>query len=83
MEINVKQARSKISSMLDKVEKGEEMVIVRRGKKVARLVPFNSSTDRRLPDLRKFRASIACPQMGLGDTVVQARDEKRMGIVSH
>lgn len=77
MEINAKQAREKISSLLDRVEKGEELVIVRRGKKIARLVPFSNDTNKRLPDLKKFRESIRISQKGLGETVIQARDEER------
>lgn len=39
MEINVKDARSRFSSLLDMVQGGDEVVILRRGKEVARLVP--------------------------------------------
>ena len=38
LEVNVKEARSKLSILLDKVERGEEIIIKRRGKKVALLV---------------------------------------------
>jgi prevent-host-death family protein len=77
IEINVKQARSKISSILNKVEQGEEMVIVRRGKKVARMVPFNDRKTKRLPDLSKFRASINIPRKGLSETILEARNDER------
>jgi prevent-host-death family protein len=77
MEINAKQARAKISEMLDKVEEGEEWVIVRRGKKVARLIPFKSNTVKGLPDLNRFRGSIAVHKKELSKTVVQAREEER------
>lgn len=39
MEINVKDARSRLSSLLDRVRVGGEVIILRRGKEVARLVP--------------------------------------------
>ena len=39
MEISVKDARRKLSALLDQVKEGGEVVILRRGKKVARLVP--------------------------------------------
>ena len=38
LEVNVKEARSKLSLLLDRVERGEEIIIKRRGKKVALLV---------------------------------------------
>ena len=36
-EVNVKEARKRISELLDKAQQGEEVLILRRGKKVARL----------------------------------------------
>ena len=76
MEVNVKEARSKISSLLDKTQKGEEVVILRRGKRVARLVPVDN-TDKRFPDLRTFRKSISLKGKSLSRTVIQQRDEER------
>jgi prevent-host-death family protein len=39
LEVNVNEARSKLSSLLDsRVERGEEIIISRRGKPAARLV---------------------------------------------
>lgn len=76
MEVNVKEARTKISSLLDRTQKGEEVVILRRGKRIARLVPIDN-TDRPLPDLRSFRKSISLKGEGLGRTVIQGRNEER------
>jgi prevent-host-death family protein len=38
-EIGVFQAKNTLSALLDRVEKGEEIVITRKGKAVAKLVP--------------------------------------------
>jgi prevent-host-death family protein len=76
MEINVKEARTKISALLDKTEKGEEVVILRRGKKVARLVAVGD-TCKRLPDLSRFRDSISVKKGSLGKAVIQGREEER------
>ena len=76
MEINVKEARSRISSLLDRTQQGEEVVIVRRGKRVAKLVPCEDSV-RRLPDLRRFRASISLKGEALSKTVIRGRSEER------
>ena len=35
LEVNVIEARNKLSSLLDRGERGEEIIIKRRGKKVA------------------------------------------------
>jgi len=45
-EIGAFDAKNRLSELLDKVERGEEVVITRRGKPVARLVPVGSGKDR-------------------------------------
>jgi prevent-host-death family protein len=45
-EIGAFEAKSKLGQLLDWVEAGEEVVITRRGKVVARLVPPGSAFDR-------------------------------------
>ena len=75
IEVNVKEARSNLSALLDKVERGEEIIIKRRGKKVARMVsPDRSAT---LPSLRSFRSSIKIAGDPLSKTVVDLRNEER------
>lgn len=76
MEVNVKEARSKLSNLLDRTEKGEEIMIVRRGKKVARLVPVENSR-RCLPDLSEFRRSMVIKGKSLGKTVLEERNQER------
>ncbi len=76
MEINVKEARNKISALLDITQKGGEVLISRRGKKVARLVPA-ADAEKRLPDLSVFRASIAVKGGPLSRTVIDGRNAER------
>jgi prevent-host-death family protein len=45
-EIGTFDAKNKLSALLDKVEGGEEIVITRRGRPVARLVPMTMEADR-------------------------------------
>jgi prevent-host-death family protein len=45
-EIGAVEAKSKLGTLLDLVEAGEEVVITRRGKAVARLVPAVPAADR-------------------------------------
>ena len=45
-EIGAFEAKNKLSELLDLAEKGEEIVITRRGKEVARLVPPRRSASR-------------------------------------
>lgn len=46
--VNVHQAKTRLSELLSKVEAGEEIIIARAGKPVARLVPASVVTEKRL-----------------------------------
>ena len=76
MEVNVKDARSRLSFLLDQVEVGGEVIILRRGKEVARLVPPRGG-GKPLPSLKDFRASIKITGEPLSSVVIQGRDEER------
>ncbi len=76
MEISVKEARSKFSSLLDQVEGGEEVIIRRRGREVARLVPPRGA-GKRLPSLKKFRAGIRIQGEPLSSVVKRGREQER------
>jgi prevent-host-death family protein len=45
-EIGAFEAKNKLGQLLDHVEHGEEIVITRRGRAVARLVPATQGVDR-------------------------------------
>jgi prevent-host-death family protein len=57
------EARNRLSELLDKVERGEEVVITRHGKPVARLVPAAEAEEaqraERLRNLNEFREAAA------------------------
>ena len=46
--MNVHEAKTHLSRLLDRVAGGDEVVIAKAGKPVARLVPFNAPGQRRL-----------------------------------
>jgi len=46
LEVGSYEAKNKLSALLDRVEKGEEIIITRRGKIVARMVPPTPAFDR-------------------------------------
>jgi len=74
-EVNVKDARGQLSALLDRVEKGEEIIINRRGKRVAKIVPPGKLNN--LPSLKDFRASLKLRGKPLSQTVIDARKEER------
>ena len=45
MTVGVFEAKTKLSELLDKVAAGEEVIITKRGKPVAKLVPVSSEID--------------------------------------
>ena len=47
--VNVHEAKTQFSKLLARVSLGEEIVIGRAGRPVARLVPLSERTDRREP----------------------------------
>ena len=59
MQVNVYQAKTHLSSHLQRVERGEEIVIGRSGKPVAKLVPYNRRGRARRPGAWKGRVRIA------------------------
>lgn len=76
MEISAKEARARLSDLLKRAEKGEEILLLRRGKKVARLVP-TKKVQKTLPSLKEFRASIRIKGEPLSVAVVKDREEER------
>ena len=49
VQVNVHEAKTHLSRLLERVERGEEIVIGRAGKPVARLVPYQSERGPRTP----------------------------------
>ena len=45
-EVGLFEAKNKLSELVDRAERGEETVITRRGKPVAKLVPVQPGRDR-------------------------------------
>lgn len=45
-EIGAFEAKNKLSELLSRAERGEEVVITRRGRAIAKLVPFTGTRDR-------------------------------------
>jgi prevent-host-death family protein len=80
--IGAYDAKAKLSELLDRVERGEQIVITRHGKPVARLVSESSfdqgSARAALDGLRALRAELAAEGINLTDEEVRAyREEGR------
>jgi prevent-host-death family protein len=57
--VNIHDAKTHLSRLVERVEAGEEVVIARAGRPVARLVPFRGRTSRRVPGAWRGRVRIA------------------------
>lgn len=57
LEVTAAEAKAKLSSLLDVVEAGQSVVITRRGKAIAELVPRRAVRDL-LPPLQALRNSL-------------------------
>ena len=49
MTVNIHEAKTKLSQLLEKVQAGEEVVIAKAGQPIARLVPINAPRKPRVP----------------------------------
>lgn len=75
LQVTVAEAKARLSSLLDAVEAGQAVVITRRGKAIAELVPRCAVRDL-LPQLEALRGSLPVqPTTGV-ETIRALRDER-------
>jgi prevent-host-death family protein len=77
-EVSVAEAKAHLSELLDRVEQGEEIVITRRGKPVAKV----SGVQRKLEpidwdEIDRIRESMPFQEESAGDFIRRMRDEDR------
>lgn len=75
-EVNVRDVRRNLRSLIQRAEAGEEIVILRYGEPVARLVPPEREP-KQVPDLTEFRASIKVRGEGPHEALMHIREEYR------
>jgi prevent-host-death family protein len=56
---NIHEAKTHLSRLLERVEKGEEVIIGRAGKPIARLVPYEARAEPRVSGAMRGRVVIA------------------------
>jgi prevent-host-death family protein len=75
--VNIREARRKLSDLVDAAEHGQSVLITRHGKEVARLDPAAPDVGGPLPDLSEFRASIQAKGAPLSAVVAESRRQAR------
>jgi prevent-host-death family protein len=73
-QVTVAEAKAQLSSLLDTVEAGQAVVITRRGKAIAELVPRHAVRDL-LPQLQALRDSLPHQASSGVETMRALRDE--------
>jgi prevent-host-death family protein len=80
-EVGSFEAKNKLSALLDRVEQGEEIIITRHGKPVAKLVPATGWADRSEARAALQRMRDRALQAGLGafdwESLKKDRDASR------
>jgi prevent-host-death family protein len=76
MDVGTKDLRQRLSEILDRVARGERVVVYRRGKPAAELKAI-SGKRRRLPSLAQFRSKLRVRGRPMSEEVVAARREGR------
>ncbi len=59
MQVNVQEAKTQLSRLLARVEQGEEVIIARRGRPIARLSPLTPRSEKRTLGWDRGRGAIA------------------------
>ncbi len=77
-EVGAFEAKSRLGQLLDWVEAGEEVVITRRGKVVARMVPPNMAFDRErgrraAARIREMRKGVTLGGLAIKDLISEGR----------
>jgi prevent-host-death family protein len=72
LEVTAAEAKAKLSSLLDEVENGQSVVITRRGKAIAELVPRRTVRDL-LPQLQALRDSMPEQSSSVVETIQTMR----------
>jgi prevent-host-death family protein len=78
MEIGAFEAKTRLGQLLDRVEAGEEIVITRRGKVVARLAPPERKPDhdagrRAAERIRALRKGVRLSDVRIRDLISEGR----------
>ena len=76
LRISVEEAAINLKSLLERVARGEEVILLEQNKAVARLVPPLQKKER-LASIKQFRDSLTIKGESLSATVINARTKER------
>jgi prevent-host-death family protein len=77
MHVSIAETKARLSAILGRVEQGQEVVVTRRGRPVARLLPMNRTPKPlNLNRLDTFRKRLPPASEPAAETVRRMRDER-------
>ena len=69
---NISQAKAELSALIEEVQKGEEVILAKAGKPVAKLIPYSGPARPRTPGAMKGEIWIAPDFDILPDDIAEA-----------
>ncbi len=72
----IKEARRRFSEYINRVQKGEEIIITKRDEPIAKLVPVEKKKLRALRSHKKLREAIKPEGKLLSEIVIESREER-------
>ena len=79
LEIGAFEAKNTLGALLDRVESGEEIVITRHGRPVARLVPNSGSVDRTVAEAAAKRIQGRAKRLKLSFDWAEVKADRDLG----
>jgi prevent-host-death family protein len=79
LEIGAFEAKNTLGTLLDRVESGEEVVITRHGRPVARLVPNSGGVDRTIAAAAAKRIQSRAKRLKLGFDWTELKTDRDAG----
>jgi prevent-host-death family protein len=67
-QLNIAEAKAKFSSLIERVERGERIVIARNSRPVARLEPVGTDPDALVAEFQELRNSVRGPVRRKGES---------------
>ncbi len=77
IQVSVREARQRWAKLINTAQSGEVVEVTRRGKTVARIVPPEPATRRKLPDLSAFHKTLKMAGSPMSQTVINMRRRER------
>lgn len=69
----IRDAQHHLSKLMEDVERGEEIILTRRGKQVARIVPMEVDRKPVFPDFTNLRKALGTDKIAGPNEVIQQR----------